>query len=359
MKKYSIEFEDGSKYIGQVVLSQPNGSGKYSFANGDYFDGLWLNGLPHGKGFYLYNDLHEFYGTFKNGLKHGEGILYDKNGKVVHQGNWINGLFEGKFNYKDPNEQMFYKEEQAKGNGAINISEKYAQKMLSMIKPSQVKRKPTNREAFQVVYDNGTYYGPTLNGGRHGFGVYVFNDGSIWYANFVNNKASGKGRYVFADGSYYLGNYTDSKKNGVFEVYSATTEKKTNTRYIMNQKETMLETGDFYCLTEGKINFNNGDYFEGLIKNNKFPSYGDYFHACGDKYSGDFFNQKRHGKGVYTWKDGRKFEGEWFSDAKHGFGTFTNAKGEAKTGEWFDDVYEDRFEAPTPIKLESLVREKE
>ena len=48
-----------------------------------------------GNGKIIYEDGDYFIGQFKNGLIHGKGTMYDSNGNIKYEGNWINGKPEG------------------------------------------------------------------------------------------------------------------------------------------------------------------------------------------------------------------------------------------------------------------------
>lgn len=61
-----------------------SGKGKYTFKNGDIYEGEWKQNNYHGKGTLLYHDGTYFKGLWKNDLKHGQGMLYLKD-KVVKQ----------------------------------------------------------------------------------------------------------------------------------------------------------------------------------------------------------------------------------------------------------------------------------
>ncbi len=46
----------GAKYEGDYVTDLKQGSGKYTYPNGDVYDGEWVNGLRHGNGKYTYKE---------------------------------------------------------------------------------------------------------------------------------------------------------------------------------------------------------------------------------------------------------------------------------------------------------------
>ena len=50
------EIKDG-KYVGEFAFGKPNGSGKYSYSNGDKYEGEWRSGRRTGNGTYSYHCL--------------------------------------------------------------------------------------------------------------------------------------------------------------------------------------------------------------------------------------------------------------------------------------------------------------
>ena len=61
------------KYDGYFVKDKYEGTGKFFWKDGNFYDGQWLNGH-----------------------KHGKGILFDKNGEIEYEGNFVNGQRNGK-----------------------------------------------------------------------------------------------------------------------------------------------------------------------------------------------------------------------------------------------------------------------
>jgi len=61
------------------------------------FEGVWVNDKLEGNGKWFCGcECGKYYiGQFKNGLKHGKGIMYNKNKKVMLEGDWVNGEFVG------------------------------------------------------------------------------------------------------------------------------------------------------------------------------------------------------------------------------------------------------------------------
>ncbi len=116
--KYTIEYKDKTKYEAEgkmtMKLGVANGRATLKFTNGDKFDLNFVNGDPqngtimrsdgrkyegelyhnyaHGKGFFTKSDGSTYDGYFQMNNQHGYGIERDKNGKIIYQGEWLNGF---------------------------------------------------------------------------------------------------------------------------------------------------------------------------------------------------------------------------------------------------------------------------
>jgi len=112
-----------------------------------------------------------------------------------------------------------------------------------------------------------------------------------------------------------------------------------------------------------KVNFPNGDYFEGTYVNGKRNGKGTYHYHDGSSYVGDYSNDQRHGQGIYILPDGSKYtgqfkngrsdgegiqtfikggkvdtyKGQFTQDKFHGKGTYTSSSGWKYEGEWRDN----------------------
>lgn len=116
---YSIEFTDKTKYEveGKVAMKQGllDGRGVLNFSNGDRYDLNFVGGEPkngtvvrsdgrkyegefykdyaHGKGVFTAADGSSYDGYFQMDKPHGYGVQRDKNGKIIYEGEWLNGFY--------------------------------------------------------------------------------------------------------------------------------------------------------------------------------------------------------------------------------------------------------------------------
>ena len=89
----------------------------------------------------------------------------------------------------------------------------------------------------------------------------------------------GEGQEVTAEGVHYEGEFFNNKKNG-----------------------------------KCKITFPNGDIFEGLIRNDKFEGFGNYYYAymkC--RYVGDWNKGMQQGWGKLKFENGTEIECGWIN----------------------------------------------
>ncbi len=96
-KKITITYPTKQQvvYEGGWENNKPNGNGKLSFTNGDYFEGQWEMGA-FVKGIGQLQDASGFYrGQFKNGKRHGEGVLISPNGREYYIGEFKEGYMHG------------------------------------------------------------------------------------------------------------------------------------------------------------------------------------------------------------------------------------------------------------------------
>lgn len=93
-----LRAENGEGLTGQLsaemVAGKLHGRVRAKWSNGDTFDGFYAAGLIDGKGIYKFTSLggRVYEGEFKNGLRGGYGVYKDANGKVLYEGQWVDGV---------------------------------------------------------------------------------------------------------------------------------------------------------------------------------------------------------------------------------------------------------------------------
>jgi len=93
-----LEYNDGTIYVCEFKDGIPHGYGKMTSSGGFSYEGEFEEGKFHGQGTHIYHDPEyglKYVGEFKKGKYHGRGTLYDKDGKIINEGKWFDGEFQG------------------------------------------------------------------------------------------------------------------------------------------------------------------------------------------------------------------------------------------------------------------------
>lgn len=88
-KKYS--YENGDTFEGVISNGKRTGMGKYTYANGDVFEGEYKDDVPNGAGKYYYINGDIFEGEYKDGKQHGKGKYTWKSTGCFFEGEYLNG----------------------------------------------------------------------------------------------------------------------------------------------------------------------------------------------------------------------------------------------------------------------------
>ena len=92
----TVLYENGDKYVGDLVKGERSGRGTYYYISGKQYEGDWLKGAQHGKGKFSLPNGNKYVGDFLKGKWTGSGTLTNffgdkyvgevKNGKMHGQG---------------------------------------------------------------------------------------------------------------------------------------------------------------------------------------------------------------------------------------------------------------------------------
>ena len=97
-------YENGSYFYGQMINDLEHGKGKvYDMNDRLIYDGDFVEGKFEGNGIYLLEDDGHYIGQFLDGLEHGKGIIYDNKGNVRYEGDFVKGKYhgDGKYNFEE------------------------------------------------------------------------------------------------------------------------------------------------------------------------------------------------------------------------------------------------------------------
>jgi len=92
--KGRFKYPDGDIYEGNWINDKANGFGEYLRVNGSKYVGEWQDDQQHGKGTETWPDGTKFVGNYMNGIKEGYGCYYWEDG-TKYEGNWVNNKIEG------------------------------------------------------------------------------------------------------------------------------------------------------------------------------------------------------------------------------------------------------------------------
>ncbi|KAL7544055.1 hypothetical protein ACHAXR_013494 [Thalassiosira sp. AJA248-18] len=140
----------------------------------------------------------------------------------------------------------------------------------------------------------------------------------------VARVISGRCKIEFADGEIYEGEIENGKAHG-------------NGKFTFDDGE--VYDGDWVedkRHGHGKVTYANGSVYEGQWKNGKKQGKGIFTFADGGVYEGEWKDGKIHGKGQITFADGNVYDGEWKNHHSHGKGTLTYINRDVYDGEWKD-----------------------
>lgn len=227
-----IEWNDGTVYEGTFQNNVISGKGKYTWPNGDWYEGGVENCIRHGQGTFFYKTLNETYeGGWQRGMRHGFGTLkYKPDSSCVYQGEWVKDRRCGKGLMRYDNGATYdgeWKDDIRHGFGVMvwlkngMVVEEYKGEWVdgipcghgtsTYIRPPQsfAPSPPQPQEAAAQLKDSALnmYTGEFLSGMRHGFGTFIYDDGSKYEGSWEANLKHGEGKYTSATGVVYFGTF--------------------------------------------------------------------------------------------------------------------------------------------------------
>jgi hypothetical protein len=120
----TINYNDGSKYTGEVQNLIPNGQGVLFKANGDKYEGQFVDGKFNGTGTYTWFDGQKYVGQWLTDERTGQGTYTWTNGDK-YVGEFIDGLLNGQGTYTGNDGSIYtgsYSQGKRSGYGKIVYS---------------------------------------------------------------------------------------------------------------------------------------------------------------------------------------------------------------------------------------------
>ena len=260
----------GDIYEGKFVNFNLEGHGKhYSKNKRLIYEGEFKNGLYNGKGTYHTTNKIYYEGHFKDNVKNGQGL--QRQGINSHAGNFTNGQLDGKgvsidYHYNTVTEYIWK-------NGKIietkKVSPLFKEKIMKTIN-----------------YKNGD----TSKGLPHGYGVFlktINNEKILYNSEFKKGKPFGFG-HIYKENYHYVGEMKKLLKHGQGQEFI------NNSTIIATYKKDKIHGFASF------INyFDNIEVIDGIYKKNKFIGDVKVVYKTGNIYYGPVKGLLGHGKGVY------------------------------------------------------------
>jgi hypothetical protein len=179
----------------------------------------------------------------------------------------------------------------------------------------------TDTAPAAITPDGGRYYGPLIEGRRHGKGKIEWDNGARYEGGFENGLFFGPGKYQSSSGFIYEGDF----KNGTMSGHG---------RYVM--PDGSVYVGEFRNDNfngRGRYEMPTGYVYEGMFSNGFFEGKGKLA-GKGEEYQGEFRKGQYWGQGELKYEDGRKYKGEFVQNHYQGKGRFESRDGQVYEGEF-------------------------
>lgn len=297
-----------------------DGHAKYTYPNGDEYDGCFRNGKRHGFGVYTeFVTKHQYEGDWVDDMRHGNGILSSKHHGYIYDGEWEHDMRSGRGHSSLKNAESYtgeWRDNCFHGSGIyMNASgDLYDGEWRHGVKDGVGKltvARPKPSDEFGGLTQ---YRGEWRRGKFHGTGTAVYLDASEYSGTFEDGKRHGNGTLTFANGDRYEGQWWKGYRHGEGAMYSA---KSGATREGTWKKDVDVD----------------GVWF--------------IVYANGDKYTGECRRGRPWGEGICKYANQSSYSGGWVDGLREGFGVCINADGSILEGEWKNSVYVKPVRAPS------------
>mmetsp|Transcript_40079 Transcript_40079/g.45609 ORF Transcript_40079/g.45609 Transcript_40079/m.45609 type:complete len:895 (+) Transcript_40079:32-2716(+) len=306
------KWKDGTAiYEGSFVKGQREGRGVYTFQGGKY-TGEFQRGQYHGYGECIWEDGRTYKGEWKDGMAHGQGVETDKLGRILHQGEWQNDEpMEVRGRKKsstlrppsdaDNNNNNADKNQAVSSTSSSIFTDMYNQFFSSETTSDVASKEPNNAPAATQISSKN-------------------NDDAEKLVPVVNTELSdSKGRV-----GMFRGMMLREMPHGVGHmVYGEEKEK------LIATYQGFWDYGEW---KQGRVEYRNGDIFQGDFSHFLRTGFGEYTWKDGRQYHGDYEKDVRQGHGQFHYPNGDMFEGRFVKGVRHGPGRFDFSDGSSYEG---------------------------
>lgn len=215
--KASIEYADGSTYIGSCDTKGLTGTGKMTFVSGDIYDGAFLDGYRSGQGVYTWISGDKYDGEWASDQMTGSGTY------TYSDGSYASGTFD----------------KNAFVNGSYHIVNDFGNYTFTITdgQPTAVEMSLVSGTTYngamsdgklsgqaQIKYSNGDQYnGNVSDGQKSGQGTYTWTSGALYEGKWSEDQMNGNGTYFYPsgeDGYKLAGSFENGKPNGECQYYT-------------------------------------------------------------------------------------------------------------------------------------------
>lgn len=308
---------------------RPNGTGTFVMEDvAGTYEGEWVDGVAEGQGTIVWDSGDHYEGEWKDGMRNGQGTYTSTKGDgYVYEGEFQNNERSGKgtMTWGKDGETTIYEGDFADDwiNGYGTCTWPSGHRYEGEWKNGTMNGKGTLKYA-----DGNIYEGEFVDGKKHGEGIWTKLDGTAVTENWIYGK---KVETLTLEDGTYTGGVTDSKPDGQGKM------EYTNGQVYEGEWKNGVRSG------QGRCTWPDGGYYDGEWANDKWNGQGtNYIGGSKDVsfYVGGFVDGERDGHGIYTWPSGDSVETEWVNGVKNGKGTYTWSGGTVATGEYVDDEWD-------------------
>ena len=249
-----------------------NGSGKYQYSDGAYYDGNFVAGKYQGLGVMRYPNGALYAGTWKNGLQHGRGKFTDAEG-TEYLGYFDKGRRQGQgeITYPDGNRIV--------GNWR-------ADQILG---------------AGEFKFANGDYYrGQIVDARLEGQGTMQYATGDEYTGSWLNSARHGFGKIRFENGVKIEGEWRDGELQQDWG------------RLGFRGNPAEVPDCQYGCASNtGRLQLSEGRTYVGAVRHNQAAGNGTLTYPNGNVYYGAVTGGQPQGLGLMHFADGNLHGGIW------------------------------------------------
>ena len=330
-------------YTGTIDNAATDSSGAFFLDNGDILDGTWNEDTFSGLGYLIYTDEGVYEGAVSATVKGFSAAASNASIEIHKNGfgkfTWIDGdMYEGMFSNDDISGAGRYTYSNGStltgtfdNKGFITGEFKTNERFYSF-SISYEDREPVS---VNITLPSGsTFSGSVIDSKISGEGIMEYDDGDIYKGTYKDGKRDGYGNYTWANGAAYSGTWINDtmsgtgvyqfldgrKLDGIFETnkfvegtYSYTSEDGITYEYVYEKN---ISKAKSITLTD-----ESGAVFTGTFTNGSKGN-GTINYPNGDNYFGNVDTMIKEGQGTYTWADGSYLKGTWKNDKLEGAGQY-------------------------------------